>query len=119
MKTLLVVDDEKNIRDLYKKTFEDENYKVLLAETGNECLELAAKNKLDLIILDIRLPDMNGMEVLERLSVSGKDVPPVILNSAYSGYEHDNSVWLAEKYLIKSGDLSELKNTVKTVTERK
>ena len=119
MKTLLVVDDEKNIRELYKETFEKDNYKVLLAETGNEGLDLAAQNKIDLIILDIRLPDMNGMEVLERLSAGGKEVPPVILNSAYPGYEHDSSVWLAEKYLIKSGDLEELKKTVKTVIEKK
>ena len=119
MKTLLIVDDEKNIRQLYKETFEAEKYKVLLAQTGSEGLELAAKNKIDLIILDIRLPDMNGMEVLERLSASGKEVPPVILNSAYSGYEHVSSVWLAEKYLIKSGDLNELKNTVRAVIEKK
>ena len=122
MKTILIVDDEKNIRQLYKETFEKAKYKVLLAETGNEALQVAKDNKVDLVILDIRLADMNGLEVLERLSTEaclGKPVPLVILNSAYAGYEKDSSVWLAEKYLIKSGDLAELQNAVKAALEKK
>jgi len=114
MKTILVVDDEQNIRQLYSETFKEEGYNVLLASTGAEGLELVSKNTVDLIILDIRLPDIDGLSVLEKLSRdSARKVPPVILNSAYSGYENNSNVWLAEKYLIKSGDLDELKNTVK------
>ena len=120
MKTILVVDDEKNIRELYSETFKKEGYNVLLAATGAEGLLLAAQNKIDLIILDIRLPDIDGLSVLEKLSRDNKkEVPPVILNSAYSGYESNSNVWLAEQYLIKSGDLDELKNTVKRIVERK
>ncbi|OGF47214.1 MAG: hypothetical protein A2231_04875 [Candidatus Firestonebacteria bacterium RIFOXYA2_FULL_40_8] len=120
MKTILVVDDEENIRQLYSEAFKEEGYNVLLAATGTEGLEMASKNTVDLIILDIRLPDIDGLSVLEKLSRDNKkEVPPVILNSAYSGYENNSNVWLAEKYLIKSGDLEELKNTVKKIVERK
>ncbi|OGF47484.1 MAG: hypothetical protein A2452_03110 [Candidatus Firestonebacteria bacterium RIFOXYC2_FULL_39_67] len=120
MKTILVVDDEQNIRQLYSETFKEEGYNVLLASTGAEGLELVSKNTVDLIILDIRLPDIDGLSVLEKLSRdSARKVPPVILNSAYSGYENNSNVWLAEKYLIKSGDLDELKNTVKNIIEKK
>ena len=118
MKNLLIVDDEKNIRTLYKEIFEKEKYNVLLASNGKECLEQCKKHKMDLVILDIRLPDMDGMEVLGKLSEE-KNTPLVILNSAYAGYENNVNIWLAEAYLIKSSDLSELKNTVKDVLERK
>lgn len=118
MKTLLIVDDEKNIKTLYREVFEKEGYKILLASTGKECLEQCKKHKIDLVILDIRLPDMDGMEVLGKLSAE-KDVPRVILNSAYAGYENNVNIWLAEAYLIKSSDLTELKNTVKDILEKK
>ena len=97
MKTILIIDDEKNIRTLYKEVFEKEGYKVMLASGGKEGLDVCEKNKIDLIILDIRLPDLDGMEVLGRLAKK-KDAPPVILNSAYAGYEKNVNAWLAEAY---------------------
>jgi len=118
MPRILIVDDEKNILNLYKETFTEEGYEVVLAETGAECLEKVKKEHFDLVILDIRLPDMDGMEVLGKLS-KGKKVPPVILNSAFAGYEGNPSSWLAEAYLIKSGDMAELKSKVKEITRRK
>ena len=115
MKKLLVVDDEKNIRTLYKEVFEKDGYEVILASTGKDCLEkIKNTSGLDLLVLDIKLPDINGMEILAELS-KAKNKIPVILNSAYVGYENDPNAWLAEKYIIKSGDLSELKEKVKEV----
>ena len=118
MKNVLIVDDEKNIRVLYKEIFEKEGYNVIVASNGKEGLDACKKNKIDLVILDIRLPDMDGMEILGRLSKE-KNVPPVILNSAYAGYENNVNAWLAEAYLIKSSDLSELKNKVKEILRQK
>ena len=119
MKTILVADDELGIRDLYSDIFKEAGYNVLLAATGAECLDLVSKNTVDLIILDIHLPDINGMLILEKLSKElDKKAPPVILNSAYAGYESNSKAWLAEQYLVKSGNLDELKDTVRKIVAR-
>jgi two-component system, response regulator, stage 0 sporulation protein F len=112
MHNILIVDDEKNIRTLYKETFAKEGYEVSIAENGKECLEACKAKKPDLIILDIKLPDIDGMKVLEKMTEMKIRVP-VILNSAYAGYEDNVNSWLAEAYIIKSGDLKELKSKVK------
>ena len=115
---LLVVDDEKNIRTLYKEVFEKDGYEVILASNGKECLEkIKDTPAVDLLVLDIKLPDINGMEILGELS-KAKSKVPVILNSAYVGYENDPNAWLAEKYIVKSGDLTELKEKIKEVLGR-
>ena len=66
----------------------------------------------DLIILDIKMKNMDGLDVLEELRAKTVGVP-VILNSAYSTYKNNFTSWLADAYLVKSGDLSELKEKVK------
>ncbi|MFH1824561.1 MAG: response regulator [Candidatus Firestonebacteria bacterium] len=118
MKTVLIVDDEKNIRVLYREVFEKEGYKVIVASNGKEGLSVCKENKIDIVILDIRLPDMDGMEILSKLAKE-ESAPPIILNSAYAGYEKDVNSWLAEAYLIKSSDLSELKDRVKEILKDK
>lgn len=64
---ILVIDDEPQIRKLLQITLESNDYKVRLAESGNEGISLAANHSPDLIILDLGLPDINGMEVLNTL----------------------------------------------------
>lgn len=69
--TILVVDDEKGVRQSFHMVLQDE-FEVLLAETGNEAIDIFSKNPVDVILLDILLPDVNGIELLVRL----KDVDP-------------------------------------------
>lgn len=118
MKTLLVVDDEENIRILYKRALEDEGYNVILAENGKETLEKIDKENIDLVVLDIKLPDINGMEILKIIAKKEKHIP-VLLNSAYSGYVEDYHSWIAEDYIIKTSDISVLTNKVKEILEKK
>ncbi len=111
MKTLLVVDDEKNLRTLYEQELIEDGYQVLLAEDGNQALDILQKNRIDLAILDIKMEGMNGIETLKRMMEVNKDIK-VILNSAYAIYKSDFVTWSADAYLVKSSDISELKNKI-------
>ncbi len=114
---LLIVDDEESIRLLYQQEFADEGYHVLLASSGEEALKVLEKEPVDLVILDIRMKEMSGLEALQHIVKEKKNLP-VILCSAYSSYQDDFSSWLADAYVIKSSDLTELKEEVKRLLEK-
>ena len=67
MKTILVVDDNKETTDMVKLMLELNNYGCVAANSAHECLELMAKSKFDLILLDMAMPVMNGLQVLQKL----------------------------------------------------
>jgi len=112
MRTILIVDDDKNLRRLYKAEMEAEGYRVMVAENGREASEVVAKEVPDLVILDIRMPEMDGLETMARILREHGDVP-IILNTAYSCYQDNFLTWAAEAYIIKSADLEPLKKKVK------
>jgi len=117
MKTILIVDDEKNLLKLYEKEFTEEGYRVITAASGSEALQKIQKDPFDLVILDIRMPDFNGVDTLKKIMESTSKVP-VILNSAYTSYRDNFLTWAAEAYVVKSSDLTELKNKTKEVLEK-
>jgi CheY-like chemotaxis protein len=114
MKTvkLLIVDDEENIRFLFKEELEEEGYEVELASNGLEAIELIRKSPYDLVILDIKMPGMNGIQALNEIKNISKDLP-VILCSAYGEFKQDFSSWASDGYVVKSADTRELKQTIK------
>jgi DNA-binding response OmpR family regulator len=109
---ILIVEDEKNLRSLYEIEFTEEGYNVFLASNGKEALEIFDKEEPDLIIMDIKMPNIDGIEVMKKMLAKNKDIP-IIINSAYSSYMDDFMCWAAKAYIIKSSDLSELKLKVK------
>jgi DNA-binding response OmpR family regulator len=113
MKSILIVDDEEHILDLYQKELTDEGYEVKLARDVTQALEITGKEKINLVILDIKLyGEENGLETLSLLKRQNKDLP-VILNSAYSTYKNNFQTWLADAYLVKSSNLDELKEKIR------
>ncbi len=112
MKTVLVVDDDDPIRKLIELEMQDEGYKVLTASNAQDALKLVQSEPLDLVILDIRMPGMDGLEALPRI-LGLKEGLKVILNTAYSQYQESFMSWAADAYIIKSADLTELKAKVK------
>lgn len=112
-KTLLVIDDDQNIRDLLTLEFTDLGYRVLSAKGGVEGIQTLKDEEVDLIILDIKMPGMDGVETLEKI-ISITNEMPVIIHSAYSHYKDNYLTWSAMAYVVKSGNLSEL---IKTVEE--
>lgn len=116
MATLLVVDDDANLRILYEQELSDDGHTVTLAPSGSDALAKLEQAKFDVVILDIAMPEMDGLEVLERI-MARTPHQPVILNTAYTDYQHNQRAWPASKYIVKSGDLTELKAAVHEMLE--
>jgi len=117
-KKILIVEDEESLRLFYEEELKAEGYEVLSAQNGREAIRQLEEGKPDLIILDIVMPVMDGIETLGR--IVGKDRKiPIILNSSYSGYRQDFMSWAADAYVTKSSDLTELKNKIGELLEKK
>lgn len=117
-KTILVVEDDTNQRALYEEELSDEGYNILSAGDGKEALACVARQKPDLIVLDVNMPAMDGLDTLARLLESDAKIP-VVLNTAYASYRDSFASWSADAYVVKSSDLSELKATVKRLLEER
>lgn len=112
-----MVDDEENIRLLYKEELEEEGYEVELAEGGQEVLERLDKSRPDLVTLDLKMPGMGGLEVLRKIRDQDKELP-VVICTAYGDYKRDLTTWASDAYVVKSSDLRELKEVIKELLEK-
>jgi len=117
METILVVEDEESLRLLYERELTREGYRVISAESGEEAVQKINGDSVDLIVLDIRLTGMNGLEALEEMLLKKRNLK-VVINTAYANYKDDFSSWLADAYLIKSSDLDELKSTIRNLLHK-
>jgi CheY-like chemotaxis protein len=114
MKTILVVDDDRNLRRLYKSELEAEGYQILLAENGLQAMNLLDAKSPDLVVMDIRMPKTDGLEAMACI-LRKHHRTPVILNTAYSFYKDNFLTWAADGYIIKSADLVPLKEKIREV----
>lgn len=116
MKKILIVDDEEVIRMLYSEELEEEGYTVITADSGHGLVDMIGREKPDLIILDIKMAEHDGLDLLQDIRKDFYDIP-VILCSAYSSFKGDLKSIAADYYVVKSADLSELKQKVKKALE--
>jgi len=116
MESIMVVDDDDSIRCLYEQVLTDEGYEVVLAGSGLEAVKIFKKEKPDIVILDIRMPGMDGIELLGKVLDMDRKIP-VIINSAYSMYKNNFLTWMADAYIIKSSDLTELKVKIRELLD--
>lgn len=88
--TVLLVEDGHDLGPLLRETVEEWNHRALLAQTGAEALDTLAREQVALMLLDHELPDMTGVELLEKLRSQCRTVPPVVLMGAglHTGPEH-------------------------------
>ncbi len=114
MKKILVVDDEENIRELYRIEFEDMGYAVTVASDGVQALEKMDADKFDLVTLDMRMPTIDGIETLRKMKEKDNALP-VIICTAYEEYKQDFGSWCSDAYVVKSADTSLLRETVKKI----
>jgi DNA-binding response OmpR family regulator len=118
MTKILVAEDEKNLRRLYEQELREEGYAVVVAGDGHEAIHLFRKERPDLVVLDILMPGMDGLELMGHM-LSEQNEVPVILNTAYPTYQDNFLSWSADAYVIKSADLKELKREIRRLVEER
>ena len=116
MAKILVVDDEKSIRTLCQEELEDEGYEVITTGTCTEVLDLIASAQPSAVVLDIRMEDCDGLDLLQEIR-NAHQALPIILNTAYDSYRDDVKTVAADHYVVKSFDLAELKLKLTEVFE--
>src|SRR5688572_25164982 len=119
MPQVLIIDDERGIRSTLKEILEYENYNVEEAEDGENGLDLLSKNKYDVVLCDIKMPKIDGMEVLDRANESNPDVPFIVI-SAHGTI--DTVVEATKKgaydFLVKPPDLNRLLVSVRNALDK-
>lgn len=116
-KKILLVEDEESLRLLYEEELMTEGYEIITANNGREALRQLEEMKPDLIILDIVMPVMDGMEALGQIMGRERRIP-IILHTSYPGYREDFMSWAADAYVAKSSDLRELKDTIRELLRK-
>lgn len=119
MKKILVVEDEAHVVSFIKKGLTEEGYEVSVAFDGKSGLQLALNNAFDLIILDIMLPEMNGLEVCKAIRIENTSVPILFLTAL--GTSENIVLGLengADDYLVKPFKFIELVARIKTLLRR-
>ncbi len=117
MATILFTDDEESIRLLYCEEFEEAGYDVVVAASGEEALEKFAETQPDLLVIDIKMPGMDGIELVRRIRELNTDVP-VILCTAYGEYRQNLETWASDEYIVKSANLEGLFEKVAQLLDR-
>ena len=116
MARILLVDDEEHIRFYYKEALSEEGHEVSTLGSGHNLLRRIDFLQPEVVILDIRLVDYDGLELLQEIRNRFYDLP-VILCTAYDTYKYDEKATAADSYVIKSFDLAELKTAIQRAIE--
>ncbi len=114
MTTILLVEDDKNQRLLYEQELRFEGYEIVTAADGGDALIKVQEQPLDLVVMDINMPGMDGIETMGWILSKHKNIP-IIINTAYSSYKDNFMSWAADAFIVKSSDLTELKSKIKEI----
>jgi len=116
--TILVVDDEEGVRQSFNMVLKDE-YKVLLAGTGEEAVDIFTKNSIDLILLDIRLPDIDGLSLLEKLKGFDSNTEIIMVTAVKEFQTAVKATKLgAYEYIVKPFVVEDVINIIKRALEK-
>ncbi|MBP1778359.1 MAG: response regulator receiver protein [candidate division NC10 bacterium] len=111
MRKILVVDDEEAIRLLYKEELTEAGYDVDVAKDGAEALRKLEQTQPDLMTIDLRMPGMDGIELLSRVRAKYRELP-IVISTAYGDLRSEFGTWASDAYVTKSADLQELKSKI-------
>ena len=116
MARILLVDDEEYIRLYYSKELSEDGHEIFTVASGHNLLKRIGFLQPEVVILDIRLVDYDGLELLQEIRERYYDLP-VILCTAYDTFKYDQKAAAADSYIIKSFDLSELRMAIQRAVE--
>jgi two-component system response regulator PilR (NtrC family) len=119
MTTILIVDDEKSMRDFLNILLVKEGYEVFTAPDGDQALKLISDNQINLVISDIRMPGISGLELLARIKEEPEDIPVIMITA----FASPNDAVMAMKngaydYISKPFNVDEIKSVIYTATNR-
>jgi len=112
MKRVLVVDDDEAGRLLYLEELREAGYLVEVAADGAEALRMIREARPDLVTIDLKMPGMDGIELLGHVRHLHRDLP-IVISTAYGDLRRDFGTWAGDAYLTKSSDLGELKAKIR------
>lgn len=111
---VLIADDEDGVRELFKAITEEEGYQVFLAKNGLEAVQMARTYLPDVIVLDVRMPELDGLEAFERIKESLIDVPVIFITAfGSSDLAIDAMKHGAYNYITKPFDIEEIKIVIR------
>jgi DNA-binding response OmpR family regulator len=111
---LLIVDDEVSLRELYRLDLADEGYEVHTAANSKEAMAMLADEKYEVIIVDIQMPGMFGIDLLQNIKAKDRH-QSVIVNTSHAVHQENFMTWAAEAYVVKSFSTDELKRAIRNV----
>lgn len=116
MKGILIVDDQQGIRLLLNEVFKKEGYITYLAANGLDALNIAENEKIDCVLLDMKIPGMDGIEILKRLKESYTDLPVVMMTAYGESDIMEEALKLgAVRYFTKPFKIFEVRDEVKQI----
>ena len=111
MARVLIIEDEADLRLLYRLELELEGYEIIAVGSGNEGLEVLAREEIDAVVLEFLLPHLGGLQLMDDI-LSRQRYLPIIINTGYDQLRYDFHCWGAEAFVVKSSDLAELKGAL-------
>jgi two-component system NtrC family response regulator len=116
MKKILVIEDEELLCKVYSATLTELGYEVITANDGKTALELLQKEIPNLIVLDMKLPEISGIQLLKEIRKIDNKVP-IIIATAYDGLKDDYEIWSSQvsDYIVKPVKLVELAEKIKKI----
>ncbi|MGQ9461865.1 MAG: response regulator [Candidatus Fervidibacter sp.] len=114
---ILVVEDDDKQRQLYCEELALAGYETLEAGSAKEAEDLLTREQVDLIVLDINMPGVSGLELLPRIHELHPGMP-VIIHTAYGSYRDDFISWLADMFIVKSPGVGNLIEAVEDLLNR-
>jgi CheY-like chemotaxis protein len=112
MTTILFADDNRSIREYCSRELEEEGYRVVGARDGGEALRLIGRFPPDLVVLDICMPGIDGLEAAARIRATQRDLPIILFTSYDDACTRDERSSCATACVEKREDLTELKNVI-------
>ena len=117
MGTILVVEPDKNQQLLLEEELNVEGYTTLTAENGEAALGLVLENTPDLVVLDLHMPGIDGLDLLGRLHAIDNRLP-VVIHTADDSYRDNYLAWMADAYVVKRADFADLKRALRRILGR-
>lgn len=120
MHRILIIDDEIIIRKLFKRLLAGDEYKVLTASNGKKGVEIAKNEKLDLVVLDLKMPEMDGIETLKRIKEINKNIRVIIITAFGTIQSASDALNLGvDDFISKPFDIAKIRTTIKNVLKMK